>query len=167
MTAERRREPGGLQASQCGVLEHCTHLARALKEWLKDLAAKWSRVCRNTSIFSGLKPSPSSRKREDLDLGKQQLKSASLLYLCSRSRRNRTTDMPKEPEDKLLATKQYRYRTIVVLLVGIGNFLQDGENLLIWCPVFDCIWYRCRHSITRQRSCNTNNSLKVFLPSIF
>ncbi len=44
-----------------------THLARALKEWLKDFAAKWSSVCRNTSIFRGLKPSPSSgQKREVL-----------------------------------------------------------------------------------------------------
>lgn len=41
-----------------------THLARALKEWLKDLAARWRRVCRNTSIFRGLKPSPSSGNRQ-------------------------------------------------------------------------------------------------------
>lgn len=39
-------------------------MPRALKEWLKDLAARWSRVCRNTSIFRGLKLSPSSGRKE-------------------------------------------------------------------------------------------------------
>lgn len=38
-------------------------MPRALKEWLKDLAARWSRVCRNTSTFRGLKLSPSSGRR--------------------------------------------------------------------------------------------------------
>ena len=37
-------------------------MARALKEWLKDLAARWSSVCKNTSVFRGLKLSPSSRQ---------------------------------------------------------------------------------------------------------
>lgn len=37
-----------------------TYFARALKEWLKDLAAKCSRVCTKTSIFNGLKLKPSS-----------------------------------------------------------------------------------------------------------
>lgn len=39
-----------------------TYFARALKEWLNDLAAKCSRVCTNTSIFNGLKLNPSSEK---------------------------------------------------------------------------------------------------------
>lgn len=41
----------------------CTYFARALNEWLKDFAAKWRRVCRKTSTFSGLKLSPSSEDR--------------------------------------------------------------------------------------------------------
>ena len=45
---------------QAGGWHSPTHLARALKEWLKDLAARWSRVWGNTSIFRGLKLSPSS-----------------------------------------------------------------------------------------------------------
>lgn len=41
----------------------CTYFARALKEWLNDLAAKCSRVCTKTSIFSGLKLNPSSEQQ--------------------------------------------------------------------------------------------------------
>lgn len=37
-----------------------TYFPRALKEWLKDLEATLSKVCRNTSTFRGLKLSPSS-----------------------------------------------------------------------------------------------------------
>lgn len=39
-----------------------TYLPRALKEWLKDLAARCRRVCRKTSTFRGLKLSPSSAR---------------------------------------------------------------------------------------------------------
>lgn len=44
------------------VCSCCTYFARALKEWLNDLAAKCSRVCTKTSIFNGLKLNPSSEK---------------------------------------------------------------------------------------------------------
>lgn len=37
-------------------------MPRALKEWLKDLAARCSRVCRKTSTLRGLKVSPSSEE---------------------------------------------------------------------------------------------------------
>lgn len=57
--AQKRAQKGRVWVGITG-----THLARALKEWLKDLAARWRRVCRNTSIFRGLKPSPSSGNRQ-------------------------------------------------------------------------------------------------------
>lgn len=44
-----------------------TYFPRALKEWLKDLEATLSKVCRNTSTFSGLKLSPSSERRARME----------------------------------------------------------------------------------------------------
>lgn len=53
----------GLKPSREHVCSGCTYFARALKEWLNDLAAKCSRVCTKTSIFSGLKLNPSSEQQ--------------------------------------------------------------------------------------------------------
>lgn len=50
------------QTLKKGCVLCCTYFARALKEWLNDLAAKCSRVCTKTSIFNGLKLNPSSEK---------------------------------------------------------------------------------------------------------
>lgn len=98
-----------------------TYFPRALKEWLKDLEATLSSVCRNTSTFRGLKLSPSSgRRAEGLSVGPTA--SGGVFGL-----------------------------TVVVVLVGVGQFFEDGQDLLVGRSVLDGVSHVGGDHVSRQR----------------
>lgn len=74
------KEPAAANAPE----HFCTYFPRALKEWLKDLAARWSSVCKNTSIFRGLKASPSSEEEKQSEEEEEEEEAKFKLFLFKR-----------------------------------------------------------------------------------